>query len=355
MLFEIDKEKKALLPYHSTWIPGELELEKYLITSADTEAPILVPSIFGEPLLLISNQVKTSANKRADILALDRVGNGVIVELKKDRGSLGVETQALQYLADFSKYKGSNFVKHFTKNTNNLKVNIEAFIGGNPHIEDINKRSRIILVARSFDPTIYSMGEWLSDKGVSFRCIAYTPVEVHGKQFISFSVAFDRSPESIFPISFSSNTREPGIFWHNIARANDEWWHFLVKEGQIPACFEDSPGDQGERILKSYISGDQIVGYAKGYGAVGWGIIEKPESYKLLETNCSGDKLNGSCLHRLTINWKATADNLSEGMKPDVIRDQFGIYHPLSTSVTIETNKGKKLLNALTEKFKHKG
>jgi hypothetical protein len=195
MLFEIDKDKKALLPYHSTWIPGELELEKYLITSADTEAPILVPSIFGEPLLLISNQVKTNANKRADILALDRAGNGVIVELKKDRGSLGVETQALQYLADFSKYKGSNFIKHFTKDTNTLKVNIEAFIGGNQQIEDINKNSRIILVARSFDPTIYSMGEWLSGKGVSFRCIAYTPVEVHGQKFISFSVAFDRSQE----------------------------------------------------------------------------------------------------------------------------------------------------------------
>jgi len=355
MLFEIDKDKKVLSPYHSKWIPGELELEQYLITSADTEAPILVPSIFGEPLLLINNQVKTYANKRADILALDRGGNGVIVELKKDQGSLGVETQALQYLADFSKYKGDNFIKHFSKNPTNLKDNILSFIGGNGRIEDINKNSRIILVARSFDPTIYSMGEWLSDKGVSFRCIAYTPIEVEERKFLSFSVAFDRSTGSIFPISFSSSAREPGIFWHNIASADNEWWHFLVQERQIPACFDDSPGDQGERILTSYISGDKIIAYAKGYGAIGWGVIEKPESYKLIEEGCSGDRLKGGgCLHRLAINWKATADNLSEGIKSNVVREQFGIYHPLSTSVTIDTNKGKKLLNVLTEKFKHK-
>ncbi|MFA5920654.1 MAG: hypothetical protein WC856_05120 [Methylococcaceae bacterium] len=352
MLFEIDKN--ALSPYHSTWVPGELELEKYLITSADTEAPTLVPSVFGEPLLLISNQVKTRAKKRADILALDRGGNGVIVELKRDKGSLGVETQALQYLADFSNYKGHNFIKRFSKDSNNLEDNILSFMGGNPRLEDINKNSRIILVARSFDPTVYSMGEWLSDKGVSFRCIEYTPLDVDSRRFLSFSVAFDRSPESIFPLSFSSSAREPGIFWHNIARANNEWWNFLVQEGQIPACFDDEPGDQGERILTSYISGDKIVAYAKGHGAVGWGVIEKPESYKLIETGCSGDRLHGECLHRLTINWKATADDLSEGIKPDVIREQFEIYHPLSTSVAIDTKKGLKLLNKLTEKFKNK-
>lgn len=350
MLFEIDND--ALSPYHSSWAPGELELEQYLITSADTEAQTLVPSVFGEPLLLVSNQVKTRAKKRADILALDRGGNSVIVELKRDKGALGVETQALQYLADFSNYKGRNFINHFSKNSTNLENNILSFIGGNGRIEDVNKNSRIILVARNFDPTIYSMGEWLSDKGVSFRCIEYTPVEVDSRRFLSFSVAFDRSPESIFPISFSSSAREPGIFWHNIARADNEWWRFLIQERQIPACFDDSPGDQGERILTSYVSGDKIVAYAKGYGAVGWGVIEKPESYKLIETGCSADRLGGSCLHRLNINWKAAANNLSEGIKPDVIREQFDIYHPLSTSVTIDTKKGQKLLDELTKKFK---
>ena len=352
MLFEI--KKNSLIRVHSSWVPKELELEQYLITSTDTEAPILEPSVFGEPLLLISNQVKTRAKKRADILALDRGGNGVIVELKRNEGSLGVETQALQYLSDFANYKGNSFIKRFSKDSVNLEENILSFMGGDARIDDVNKCSRIILVARSFDPTIYSMGEWLSDKGVPFRCIEYVPVEVQNQRFLSFSVAFDRSSESIFPISLRSAVREPGIFWHNIARANDDWWNFLVQEGQIPACFNDEPGDQGERILTSYVNGDRVVAYAKGYGAVGWGVVENTNSYKLLKEGESGDKLNGSCLHRLSVTWKATAPKVSEGMKPDVIREQFEIYHPLSTSVAIDTKRGEKLLNALTAKFKNK-
>lgn len=350
MLFEISND--ALARFHSSWVPKELELERYLITCTDTEAPILEPSVFGEPLLLISNQVKTRSKKRADILALDRGGNSVIVELKRNEGSLGVETQALQYLADFANFRGRNFVARFASGNPNIEENILSFMGGSASIEDINKSSRIVLVARSFDPTIYSMGEWLSEKGVSFRCIEYVPVEVEGRRFLSFSVAFDRSSESIFPIAFRSAAREPGIFWHNIARANDDWWRFLVQEGQIPACFNDEPGDQGERILTSYINGDRIVAYAKGYGAVGWGIVENAASYRLLREGESGDKLNGSCLHRLNVCWKATADKLDEGMKPDIVRDRFEIYHPLSTSVGIDARKGEKLLNDLTAKFK---
>jgi hypothetical protein len=40
----------------------------------------------------------------------DQAGNSVIVELKRQAGSLGVETQTLQYLADFSAFKGRDFL-----------------------------------------------------------------------------------------------------------------------------------------------------------------------------------------------------------------------------------------------------
>lgn len=349
MLFEI--EKNSISAVRSSWVPKELELEKYIVTSADTDAPILDPSVFGEPLLLISNQVKTRRKKRADILAIDRAGNGVIVELKRDRSLLGVETQALQYLSDFSNYKGSNFISRFSDNSEQMEENALSFMGGNFRIEDINKNSRIILLARGFDPTVYSMGEWLSNHGVSFRCIEYTPVEIDKRRFLSFSIAFDRSPELLFPVAFSSTAREPGVFWHNIAHAKNDWWTFLVQNSQIPACFKDEPGDQGEKILTSYISGDVIVAYAKGYGAIGWGIIENPHSYKLLRPGDVYDKLDGSCLHRISIVWKATADNLSKGISPDIVREKFGIYHPLSTSVTIDKKKAQGLINKLNSTF----
>jgi hypothetical protein len=351
MLFEINNNR--LSPFHSSWNPKELELEDFIITSVESEVPLLDPSVFGEPLLLISNQVKTRNKKRADILALDRSGNGVIVELKRDSGSLGVETQALQYLADFSAYKGMDFIKQFSRADHNLEDSVRSFLGAaaDDSVEYINSRSRLILMARSFDPTIFSMGEWFSDKGVPFRCVEYSPIEIESRRFLSFSIAFDRSAESIFPISFANSSREPSIYWHNIASANDNWWKFLIEEGQIPACFNNEEGDQGWKILNGFVAGDRIVAYAKGYGAVGWGEIRDPNSYSLIDEGSPFDKLEGDCRHRLSINWKATAQSLSEGLPPNEVREHFGIYHPISTSVSINQSKGEKLIKNLNERF----
>ena len=101
MLFKVSSDEQSLSVVQSDWRPRELELEKLLVASSDDTAQILSETVFGESLLLVDNQVRTRNEKRADILALDRAGNAVIVELKRDWGQLGVETQALQYLAKF--------------------------------------------------------------------------------------------------------------------------------------------------------------------------------------------------------------------------------------------------------------
>jgi len=350
MLFEVTEDEK-LKRFISKWQPRELEVEQYII-SPGSNNNILDASIFGEPLLIISNQVKTKFKKRADILAIDRFGNGVIIELKRDRGFLGAETQALQYLADFSAYKGEDFVNRFLESNKQLGEKIQSFIGGNASIKDINKASRIILLAREFDPTIYSMGEWLSNNGVAFRCIQYEPTEIDSKKFISFSIAFDRSKEILNPLALGGVAREPSHYWHNIANADQKWWEYLVASKQIPACFDSMPGDQGEKILTSYIAGDVIIAYAKGFGAIGWGVIEKPDSYHLAKIGSSEDYWNGNCMHRLSINWKAIAVKLSDGILPNIVRDEFNIYHPISTSVSIDSYKVKNLITALNQDYK---
>ncbi len=349
MLFEIKNQK--LRRVNSDWNPYELEIEKYIIETDQEGNEFLSRYVFGEDLLLISNQVKTGLKKRVDILALDRFGNGVIVELKRDR-ALGAETQVLQYLAELSKFKGTNFIKHFS-NIPNLEEKIRGFLDNSMNVDDINKNMRIILIARRFDNALLAMGEWLSNRNIPFKCISYSPVELENRRFISFSVVFDRAPEtiSIYPLTFNFIARDPGIFWHNIAYEDNDWWKFLVRRGQIPACFENSPGDEGERILKSYIKGDKIVAYASGYGAIGWGLIEDPNSYRLLKPGDKDDKLDGECLHRLNIKWMATANTLDEGISARDVREKFGIFHPLRTSVAIDRTKGEKLIEALNKRF----
>lgn len=353
MLFKINPVSRTLERIRSDWVPRELELERYLITQADGNVPVMSESVFGEPLLLVSNQVRTAAKKRADILALDRSGNGVVIELKRNAVRLGVETQALQYLADFSSYRGKHFLRRFSGASGITEETVRGFLGASASIDDINSRSRVLLVARSFDESIFSLGEWLSSKGIGFRCISYLPVQLGEARLLSFSVAFDRTPESIYQLAFTSMAREPGIFWHNIARVEQTWWDFLVSKRQIPACFDNAPGDQGEKILTKYLQGDTIVAYARGYGALGWGIVDQPNTYRLIPAGDKDDRLDGECRHRVTISWKATAKKLSEALPAEEIRRDFGIYHPISTSVSISSADGRSLLSRLTERFSH--
>ena len=353
MLFEINENSNSIEPYSSSWTPKELILEQYLISTTESDVPTLNSAVFGEPLLLISNQVRTRYRKRADILALDRMGNAVIVELKRDEGTLGVEMQGLQYLVDFSRYRGELFVKHFSKEPEILYENIRGFLGDDIDIAEINQSSRLILIARAFDSTLFSMGEWLSSRGVAFRCIEYTPIEIGKQRYLSFSVVFDRAPESIYPLLFESRARSPAYFWHNIGRASDEWWRYLVEKGQISTSFECKPGDQGEKILKSYVSGDTIIAYATGYGALGFGIIENPNSYKLLKPNSPDDFLGGKHLHRLSIFWKYCSPSLKDGIRADLLRNEYGIYHPVSTSARIDDIKAKHLIEDMQNKSMH--
>ncbi|MFP6581543.1 MAG: hypothetical protein VCD00_03190 [Candidatus Hydrogenedentota bacterium] len=351
MLFEIN-EKNGLEPVTETWSVQELQLEEYVLGSQEDGVLSLNYSVFNEELLFIDNQTKTKKNKRADILAIDKQGNAVIIELKKDRGALGVETQALQYLADFSRYKGESFLKKFA-NRRVSTDDILGFLGGDVRTEDINRNSRIILVANRFDGTLFSMGEWLSSKGVGFRCISFHPIQAGKSKYISFSMTFDKSPEFIYPLEFSSATRSPKIFWHNIGEPQKQWWSYLKEHGELSASFQNQEGDQGEAILKNYMVGDRVIAFARGVGAIGWGVIsrEPNSSYKLYIPGQEQDVLRGRHLHRIKISWKDVAPTLSDGMSVKFVRDEMGVHHPRSTSVGIENAKGEVLISKLKEQF----
>jgi hypothetical protein len=355
MIFKVNKKTSEIKVYSSSWVPKELEVEKYILPEKKSDEHILNPEVFKEDLLLVKNQARTGRGKRADILALDKAGNAVIIELKKDTGQLGVETQALQYLAAFSSYQGKNFIRHFAKYSKTLEDDIQGFLGdNNVQLEDINKNSRIILMAQKFDRSLYSMGIWLASCNVAFRCVEYTPFEVNGEYFLSFSIAFDQSPLNIYPLSFQRELRDPQYFWHNIGKNHQQWWEYLVQKGQISTGFSNEPNDEGERILKNYIKGDTILAYATKYGAVGWGVIEKPE-YKLLSAGSEEDKLGGVHLHRLKIRWKNVVRNLGDGLSASFVRNEFSIYHPVSTSVSIDDEKAKRLIAEMKKVFQQAG
>lgn len=62
------------------------------------------PSLLGEDLLIVTSQLADNVHfrDRLDLLALDRSGMLVVVELKRDEATSSVELQALKYAARVS-------------------------------------------------------------------------------------------------------------------------------------------------------------------------------------------------------------------------------------------------------------
>ena len=355
MIIEIKDDKAVRFQSLSKWLPRELELERYLIARSDEDSKVelLDEHVFGEPLLLLNNQVRTKHGKRADIVALDRMGNAVIIELKRDEGKLGVETQAMQYLADISAYKGVRLLTKFKSREQDIK----SFLGADASLDELNRQSRIILMARAFDSSIFSIGEWLASAGVAFRCIKYLPIEIGDRRFLTFSVAFDRSREPLYPLLFGSGPRNPQAFWHNIGdrgfKDKNKWWRHLVEKGEISASFDNQPGDPGEQLLQGYIPGDKIIAYSSGHGALGWGIVGAAPKYQLIgKRDDVPFSLGERHLHRLKgIDWKEHAPNLQDALSAAKVLKQFDIYHPVQTRSRIDEEKVNKLIESLKKKF----
>jgi hypothetical protein len=346
MLYTISDNK--LVQCGETWHHKELEIEKLIVSTTNDENPILGEEIFGEELFYVDRQIINSDNKRSDIVALDKNGSVVIIELKKDEGKLGVEMQALQYVSNMSQYKGLHFVEEFCKK--HKKEDIDQFLNEGVTLEEINARARIILVARYFDKALYSMGKWLCDQGISFKCIAYEPIVHENKKLLNFSTVFDQTAFSDqFRLQFSKQKREKGFYWHIIGSDNNEWWNYLRTKGLITTSFDCEPGDRGEEILKGYIIGDTILAYISKKGFVGYGIIEDLK-YSLVEENGADDVFpqKGQHRHRKTIKWVCTVD-IDNAIPASIFEKEYEVSHPIQTSSKIKKGRVQDLISRIKE------
>ena len=155
------------------------------------------PEILGENLLIVSEQMLLPSGRQPDLLALDKSGNLVIIELKKDDSGKDVYWQAITYAANFSEFSYSDIIDMYEKYLENLghpnpnpKDKIEEFI--EEDIEKINQKQRLILVSKEFHPDVLRAVLWLRDFEIDIKCIRLKPYIDENKQLFII-------PEVIIP------------------------------------------------------------------------------------------------------------------------------------------------------------
>jgi hypothetical protein len=154
------------------------------------------PEILGEELLVVSmefDRFKQSAD-RLDLLALDRRGNLVVVELKRDGLAGYADLQALRYAAMVSTMTIEKLLPYFVQyqrrhlsqeeaNTDSSWELIQEFVTEVEVFNELSNRPRIILCSENFSTELTTTVLWLNQTELDITCVRIVPYKV-GNQIV---------------------------------------------------------------------------------------------------------------------------------------------------------------------------
>ena len=157
------------------------------------EAIRKMPVILREELLIVAEEYSNweDSGRRIDVLAIDKGGNLVVVELKRTEDGGHAELQAIRYAAMVNSMTFENVVTAFQRHLQKIghiekapsaEEMIRTFVlpsvdregeGSMPTV--LSGEVRIILVAREFSREVTASVLWLRDYGLDIRCLRLVP------------------------------------------------------------------------------------------------------------------------------------------------------------------------------------
>lgn len=178
-MYYVDMEKNKLEPvesvsFHDKRFKERRDLQKWL-----ADNPQCLSADHQDDLLIIQEEFdkfdKTS--ERLDLLALDKQGSLVVIELKTDDSGRDVTWQAIKYASYCSTLDKQQIIEiygRYVKDLDTAQDKLKTFFD----VDDLNEISlnkdskpKIILVAATFRPEITSSVLWLIDSGLKIRCV----------------------------------------------------------------------------------------------------------------------------------------------------------------------------------------
>ncbi len=218
----------------------------------DLEAWIAAdPSIVRPGMILIGRQVMTSSGP-LDLLAVDRSGDLVIIELKRDRLPREALAQAIDYASDLATWSIDKVSEACVKYTGKSLEDIFSSTFPEVDIETtkINDRQRIVLVGFGAETALERMVEWLSDNyAVSINAVILKYVKTAAGSetltrtaVISEELEEKRSRDKKFAVAMSD---DPGHYAEDDLRqllldylSQDLITAQRIRDVLIPACLK---------------------------------------------------------------------------------------------------------------------
>ncbi len=130
-------------------------------------------------LLIIGRQVDTDLGKSIDLLGLDRAGNVVVVELKRNQTPRETVAQALEYAAYVERIGADQLesILHAHEDNESLRLaeyHREHFDLDESDAVSFNKDQSIVIVGQYITPEIRQTAQFLNSKGVCVTCVEFS-------------------------------------------------------------------------------------------------------------------------------------------------------------------------------------
>jgi hypothetical protein len=161
-------------------------------------------------LMIIGRQVTTNVGSIIDLLGIDREGNTVVIELKRDRTPRDTLAQAIEYASFVEGLDTEQLEVIMQQYMNDESLNFASYHKN--HFElapdeavSFNKEQRLVLVGQKITGEIRQTATFLRRKGLRVTCLEFSYFQAAGgEHLLSYDIVVGKEPLKIKQISSGS-------------------------------------------------------------------------------------------------------------------------------------------------------
>jgi alkylated DNA nucleotide flippase Atl1 len=183
------------------------------------------PTVMGEDLKIVASQFSgfDKTRDRPDLLALDRAGKLVVVEIKRDDSGTGQDLQALRYAAYVSTFTADQVIGLYRayeseEHDRNLtaaeaRKELEDFVA-TESLDDLDEdeQPRIVLVAGRFQVGVTNTALWMTRNfGLDITCVQLTPYQLNGEIVLASSILIPLPEAADFEVRLQEKRRKATV------------------------------------------------------------------------------------------------------------------------------------------------
>lgn len=183
------------------------------------------------------------SRRRIDLLAIDRIGNLVVIELKRTDDGGHMELQAIRYAAMVSEMTFETAVETFGKYLQNNRLTgdprelILDFLGwSEPDEARFAQDTRIVLISADFSKELTTAVMWLSvKKELDIRCIRLVPYADNGRTLVDVQQIIPLPEAADYQVKIKKKEQSESEGRAENTQLFEFWSELLAIEGGAPA------------------------------------------------------------------------------------------------------------------------